>query len=173
MAFVHEGSLGHADYAEIPDYKVHWKDNRYVSDEIAVYADADGTGNFATIYYTFEILRPTVARLKKVNYETGEIFSMLFAVLPEEEESPPCLRWFLETIRLMHLINIFAIFSSLLLNKIPVLWKVKNQKELPLDLQAELRLNPDRLSIAYRRWLGDLGVTFGSDVGSRLKKAAQ
>lgn len=65
LAFVHEGSLGHSDYAEIPDYKVHWKDNRYVSDEIAVYADADGTGNFATIYYTFEILRPTVARLKK------------------------------------------------------------------------------------------------------------
>jgi hypothetical protein len=52
---------------------------------------------------------------------------------------------------------------------------VESQKpeELPLDLQAELHLNPDRLSIAYRRWLGDLGVTFGSDIGSRLKKAAQ
>lgn len=58
-------ALDTPDYAEIPDYKVHWKDNRYVSDEIAVYADADGTGNFATIYYTFEILRPTVASLKK------------------------------------------------------------------------------------------------------------
>ena len=32
---------------------------------------------------------------------------------------------------------------------------------LPLDLQAELHLRSDRLVIAYRKWLNDLGLTFG------------
>jgi phenylpropionate dioxygenase-like ring-hydroxylating dioxygenase large terminal subunit len=32
---------------------------------------------------------------------------------------------------------------------------------LPLDLQAELHLRSDRLAIAYRTWLGKLGLTFG------------
>jgi phenylpropionate dioxygenase-like ring-hydroxylating dioxygenase large terminal subunit len=33
---------------------------------------------------------------------------------------------------------------------------------LPLDLQAELHLNCDRTSIAYRQWLNELGVGFGT-----------
>ncbi len=173
LAFVHEGSLGHSDYAEIPDYKVHWKDNRYVSDEIAVYADADGTGNFATIYYTFEILRPTVARLKKVNYETGEIFSMLFAVLPEEERKSTVFALVSRNYSFDAPDQYFRDFQQLIIEQDTSIVESQKPEELPLDLQAELHLNPDRLSIAYRRWLGDLGVTFGSDIGTRLKKAAQ
>jgi hypothetical protein len=33
---------------------------------------------------------------------------------------------------------------------------------LPLDLQAELHLRADRTSIAYRQWLGKLGLSFGT-----------
>ncbi len=33
---------------------------------------------------------------------------------------------------------------------------------LPLDLQAELHLRSDRTAIAYRKWLRQLGVTFGT-----------
>ena len=33
---------------------------------------------------------------------------------------------------------------------------------LPLDLQAELNLRSDRLSIAYRRWLRGLGLRYGT-----------
>ena len=33
---------------------------------------------------------------------------------------------------------------------------------LPLDLQSELHLRSDRTAIADRRWLGQLGVTFGT-----------
>jgi vanillate O-demethylase monooxygenase subunit len=33
---------------------------------------------------------------------------------------------------------------------------------LPLDLQAELHLRSDRTAIAYRRWLNELGLTFGA-----------
>ena len=33
---------------------------------------------------------------------------------------------------------------------------------LPLDLQAELHLRSDRVAIAYRRWLNQLGLRFGT-----------
>jgi phenylpropionate dioxygenase-like ring-hydroxylating dioxygenase large terminal subunit len=33
---------------------------------------------------------------------------------------------------------------------------------LPLDLQAEVHLPSDRYSIAYRKWLKQQGVTFGT-----------
>ena len=33
---------------------------------------------------------------------------------------------------------------------------------LPLDLQAELHLRSDRTAIAYRKWLRELGWTFGT-----------
>ena len=33
---------------------------------------------------------------------------------------------------------------------------------LPLDLQAELHLRSDRIAIAYRSWLRQLGVRFGT-----------
>ena len=33
---------------------------------------------------------------------------------------------------------------------------------LPLDLQAELHLRSDRTAIAYRKWLRELGVSFGT-----------
>ena len=33
---------------------------------------------------------------------------------------------------------------------------------LPLDLQAELHLRSDRVAIAYRTWLRQLGVRFGT-----------
>jgi phenylpropionate dioxygenase-like ring-hydroxylating dioxygenase large terminal subunit len=33
---------------------------------------------------------------------------------------------------------------------------------LPLDLQAELHLRSDRTAVAYRKWLRQLGLTFGT-----------
>ena len=32
---------------------------------------------------------------------------------------------------------------------------------LPLDLQAELHLRSDRMAIAYRKWLRQIGFTYG------------
>lgn len=168
LAFVHEGSLGDSNYAQIPDYKVHWKGNSYVSDEIPVYADADGTGNYTILHYTFEILGPTLARLKKVNYETKEIFSMLFAVRPEEERKSTVFALVSRNYAFEAPDQYFRDFQQLIIEQDTNIVESQKPEDLPLDLQAELHLTPDKLSIAYRRWLGDLGVTFGSDI--RRKK---
>lgn len=51
--------------------------------------------------------------------------------------------------------------SAILVQDVPI---VEGQRPelLPLDLQAELHLRSDRTAIAYRRWLGQLGLTFGT-----------
>ena len=58
--------------------------------------------------------------------------------------------------------EVFVQFQDLLIEQDREM--VENQKPelLPLDLQAELHLNTDRLSIAYRKRLRELGVTFGT-----------
>ena len=37
----------------------------------------------------------------------------------------------------------------------------QHPKRLPLDPRAETPIRADRSAIAYRRWLSDLGVTYG------------
>ncbi|WP_141603509.1 aromatic ring-hydroxylating oxygenase subunit alpha [Terrilactibacillus laevilacticus] len=164
LAFVHEGSLGDSDHAEIPDYKVHWKDNRYVSDVIPVYADPDGTGKWSILNYTFEILRPLLARLKKVNEETNEIFSMLFAVQPQAERKSKIFALVSRNYDLETPDQYYIDFQQLIIDQDTAVVESQRPEELPLELQAELHLPPDRVSIAYRRWLSELGVTYGSEV---------
>lgn len=40
----------------------------------------------------------------------------------------------------------------------------QSPRRLPLDLQAEIHLPCDRASIAYRQWLKQIGVHFGTIV---------
>ncbi|WP_025690111.1 aromatic ring-hydroxylating dioxygenase subunit alpha [Paenibacillus zanthoxyli] len=170
LAFVHDGLLGDSAFPEIPDYSVNWKENRYVSDEIPVYADADGSGNYATIYYTFEILRPMTARLKKVNYSNNQILSMLFTVLPHDERKTTVFALVTRNYALDQPDEYFRDFQKRVIEQDAGIVESQKPEELPLDLQAELHLKADRVSIAYRRWLGELGVTYGSDVTGVKKR---
>ena len=51
--------------------------------------------------------------------------------------------------------------DMIILQDVPI---VESQRPelLPLDLQAELHLRSDRAAIAYRKWLRELGLTFGT-----------
>jgi len=44
---------------------------------------------------------------------------------------------------------------------IPVV-ESQRPERLPLDLQAELHLRSDRIAVAYRKWLRNMGLTFGT-----------
>jgi phenylpropionate dioxygenase-like ring-hydroxylating dioxygenase large terminal subunit len=47
------------------------------------------------------------------------------------------------------------------LQDVPIV-ESQRPKLLPLDLQAELHLRSDRTALAYRKWLRELGLTFGT-----------
>lgn len=163
LAFVHEGFLGEQTHPEIGDYKVHQGEDSLYSDEIAIYQpDPDGSGKPKYVYYTYEILRPLTVRFTKVDKESGHHMAILLTILPEEEEKSTAygiLSFNYETGTTDKEIVTFQdmIFSQ---DK-PI---VENQKpeDLPLDLQVELSLVCDRMSIAYRQYLTKLGVIHGT-----------
>ncbi|KMY53362.1 (2Fe-2S)-binding protein [Bacillus sp. FJAT-27231] len=163
LAVVHQGYLGSEEHREIGDYAVHWEDNRIYSDEIAIYQpDPDGSGVPKYVYYTYEIIRPLTVKFTKKDRENDTLMTILLTVRPVTETTSIAygiLSFNYDTgLTDQQLIEFQdEIFSQ---DK-PV---VENQKpeELPLDLQVELSLISDRVSIAYRQYLKKLGVTLGT-----------
>jgi hypothetical protein len=41
--------------------------------------------------------------------------------------------------------------------------ETQHPERIPLDLRRELHVRSDRLAVEYRRWLKELGVTYGTD----------
>jgi phenylpropionate dioxygenase-like ring-hydroxylating dioxygenase large terminal subunit len=159
--FVHGGSLGDDRRPEIPDYEAEIGPEGVTANDIMIYQpDPYGTGQGDMVHYDYRVFRPLTAYLVKETKLTR--FSILFPITPIDEVNS--LVWFnmaLDAGYDMPDKEIVAFHSSILAQDVPV---VESQRPelLPLDLQAELHLRCDRTSIAYRRWLRELGMSFGT-----------
>ena len=74
-----------------------------------------------------------------------QVRAHMFLSLVDDESSIAQIRFFVQTI--------FAQDMPILENQHP--------KSLPLDPRAETPIRSDQAAIVYRRWLSDLGVTYG------------
>jgi len=163
LAVVHEGYLGVETHTEIGDYRVHRVPEGIRSEEIEVFQpDPDGSGQAKNVYYTYEIARPLTVKFTKRDKETGHLMSILLTVQPKDA-----------TTSVAYGVLSFSYDPGLSDEDIvkfqdmifaqdkPI---VENQKpeDLPLDLQVELSLKCDRVSIAYRQYLKELGVVWGT-----------
>ena len=92
---------------------------------------------------------------------------MVLTVTPHDDLD--CSAWFVvattaasdsETLRVEYTPRIGAIFEE-----DRVIVESQRPELLPLDLQAELHLRSDRVAIAYRQWLKQLGVRWGVHSG--------
>lgn len=158
--FVHEGYLGDRKYPQIDDYEVETGADGITAKDIRVWQpDPDGTGVGKGVCYTYRVLRPLTAYFVKQMEQT---FSIIFNVTPVSELE--CIGWMwmnynyafdIPEEELRHFQDVVAG------QDIPI---VESQRPelLPLDLQAELHLRSDRTAIAYRKWLGELGLSFGT-----------
>lgn len=159
--FVHAGYLGDEAYPEILDYEVERTSHGVVAKDITVYQpNADGTGIGRNVTYTYKVLRPLTAYLIKTSDDLA--FSIFFAVTPVSElESIGWMYVNMNDVQGMSDEQISGFQDTIFGQDVPV---VESQRPelLPLDLQAELHLRSDRLSIGYRRWLNDLGLSFGT-----------
>lgn len=120
----------------------------------------DGTGQGGYVMYNYRVLRPLTAYFAK-NTE-GRYLSILFTVMPVEEEE--CVAWM--GIAMNHSHDVpeaekRAFQDQIVAQDIPII-ESQRPKRLPLNLQAEFHLPCDRASVAYRKWLKQLGVTFGT-----------
>ncbi|MGB3513336.1 MAG: aromatic ring-hydroxylating dioxygenase subunit alpha [Microcoleaceae cyanobacterium] len=165
--FVHHNSIGSNEIKPIDAYEAKLDENGITFSEVSMWQPnpyASGVGVLLT--YLYKIIRPLTLHAIKESALGRHAF--LFAITPIDEEE--CLVWllistpenkvpnqelqqFYETI-----ISEDGIFiESQRPLRLPLLNKMQTNSAFPPEVHASC----DRASIAYRRWLQKLGVTFG------------
>ena len=161
LPFVHEGILGERAHAEIQDYEVQQTAEGIVAKNVRIWQpDPDGTGVGKDVNYTYKVLRPLTMYLSKATIEGT--FSIFATVCPLSEFES--VAWFWIAMNYGHDIpeaDIISRQDEITGQDVPVV-ESQRPERLPLDLQAELHLRSDRIAVAYRKWLGELGLSFGT-----------
>ena len=163
--FVHAGWLGAEPHTEVPAYEVAFTgDDQILATDCRFFqpvASPTADGGLM-VDYVYRVFRPYSVALYKTNpaQPDRKDFIALF-VQPVDEErcvAHPFLcylrdgmdratvRWFMQLI--------FAQDKPILENQLP--------KKLPLDPRAETPVRADSVSVSYRRWLRDRGVSYGA-----------
>jgi phenylpropionate dioxygenase-like ring-hydroxylating dioxygenase large terminal subunit len=163
LGFVHAGLLGDPNRGEIEDYAVtpgtatHGPEAR----EIKIWQpDPDGTGNPALVNYHYWVAGPLTAGFVKTQGE--QRFGMLAQVAPIDADS--CESRLIMSMNYGHEIPDAELlrFQDHVTEQDRVIVESQRPELLPLDLQQEMHLRSDRMAIAYRKWLRDLGFTYGT-----------
>ncbi len=161
--FVHEGMLGDKRYPELGEFQARITPAGIESDPIAVYQPDPFAGAPGRVTYTYHAYRPLTAHFTK--HMPAAVNGMLLTITPHDLLDSTA--WFivatngrpgydsarLEAEYTPRIGEIFDEDRAIVENQRPEL--------LPLDLQAELHLKSDRVAIAYRTWLQQLGMRWG------------
>ncbi|NJK52062.1 MAG: aromatic ring-hydroxylating dioxygenase subunit alpha [Leptolyngbyaceae cyanobacterium SU_3_3] len=162
LPFVHGGILGESDRPTIADYEVMPIETGIYMKNIQIWQpDPDGTGQGGIATYDYWTLRPLVAALRKQKSD-GQTMILWYVVTPISEEE--CVGWMWGALNYAHHIpksDLVAFQDRVMLQDVENL-ESHNPKRLPLDTQIEFHLPSDRASLAYRKWLKKLGVTYGT-----------
>jgi len=161
LPFLHSGMLGDKRRAEIADYEVRVSREGIVADNVRIWQpDPDGTGVGKEVTYTYKVFRPLTMYLAK-DTEAGR-FSIYSTVCPVSEFES--IAWFWLAMNYGHEVpeqELVSFQDKITGQDIPVV-ESQRPERLPLDLQAELHLRSDRVAVAYRKWLRELGISFGT-----------
>ncbi|MHB2037254.1 MAG: aromatic ring-hydroxylating dioxygenase subunit alpha [Nitrososphaerales archaeon] len=161
LPIVHEGLLGDRNHAEINDYEVTTDSSGITASNIKIWQpDPDGTGVGAPVVYTYKVFRPLTAYFTKSSSAQG--FSIFMSVTPLEQMES--LMWMIISMNYGQEVPEGQIqeFEDKVVSQDIRVVESQRPELLPLDLQAELHLRSDRTAIAYRKWLGKLGLSFGT-----------
>ncbi|WDL99509.1 aromatic ring-hydroxylating oxygenase subunit alpha [Alicyclobacillus sp. ALC3] len=162
LAILHDGFLGSSEQPYIPQYQVHRTATGYSSDEIHVFQpNADGAGRPGMVSYTYDMIRPLTVKFLKRDISTGRQMSIVLTVRPENtSESTVYGLMSFDYDTGLEDTELIAFQDRIFDQDLPIIESQKPE-DLLLDLQLELSLQCDRVSIAYRQYLRELGVTFG------------
>lgn len=160
--FVHGGVLGDPARPEIGEYEARISECGVESDPIEVYQPDPYGGSAGRVTYTYHAFRPLIAHFTK--HMPAATNGMVLAVTPHDELDSTA--WFFVSttarndnaaLKVEYTPRIAAIFEE-----DRAIVESQRPELLPLDLQAELHLRSDRVAIAYRTWLRQLGLRFGT-----------
>ena len=159
--FVHAGYLGDPARPEIDDYEAEITGSGVIARDIPIWQpNPDGTGKPAKVVYTYEALKPLTARFTKTQGE--QRFTMIDIVTPVDERTS--VAWAIMAMNYafdMPAERIRQVQDEITAQDLPIV-ESQRPEMLPLDLQSELHLRSDRTAIAYRKWLRQLGLKYGT-----------
>jgi len=159
--FVHAGLLGDVDHPVVDDYEVTAEPDGISINNVRVWqSDPDGTGQGGFEIFNYRVLRPLIAYFSK-NMD-GRILSIFFTLTPVEEEES--IGWMSLAMNYGHEFpeDVLRQYQDLIVYQDVPIVGAQRPRRIPLDLKAEFHLPFDRAAIAYRKWLKELGVQFGT-----------
>ena len=160
--FVHEGMLGDPAHAEIEDFDVRITPNGVESDPVYVYQPDPYGGHAGKVSYTYYAFRPLTAYFAK--HTDAATNGMMLTITPHDELDSTA--WFVvATTKMQDSRALQAEYTpriTEIFEEDRLIVESQRPELLPLDLQAELHLKSDRVAIAYRMWLRQLGLSFGA-----------
>ena len=158
--FIHENHLGIKDKPMIDDYDVVSSNKGIHASNVKVFQpNPDGTNKSGEVIYDYHVHSPFVASLGK-DVSKNERFVLVFYVTPISETES-----MIYTLTLMNfgklddkIVRDYQDFITA--QDVPI---VESQRPelLPMDLQEELSIRSDKISIAYRRYLKKMNISFG------------
>ena len=162
LMWVHEGYLGVPSHAEIPEYHVHEKEGKLVSDTIHVYQpDPDGRGKDLSNNYIYKVLRPLTAYFRKSDDDSDDVFAMMLHATPNGPRQTTAYALLSRNYGFDMPDDTFRNFQDTIFAQDERILLSQRPEDLPLDLAAELHIKSDRLAIAYRKYLRALGIQTG------------
>lgn len=168
FCFAHDRLVGDSQQAQIEDYEVEVNTDGITVRNLQMWQpDHDGTGIGGKVTYSQQISHPLTLHMVK-NTSRGQMI-FFFTVTPVSQEE--CLVWMWIAMNYGHETpdsklrefqdQLFSQDAVLLESHRPIRLPLLRKNNVAADFPPEVHAQCDRTSIAYRRWLKDLGITFG------------
>ena len=163
LPFVHPGVLGQQPFTEIVDYRVEYRGSEIYAVNCLIFqpkaAAAATSGQL--VNYTFRVPHPLCALLYKWTPEDDvrlDVIGLFVHPMSDDRIRAHLFNCLLDTTNTDGQLRRFQ--QGVLAQDKPIL---ENQvpKQLPLNPDAETPTRADKTSNAYRRWLSELGMTYG------------
>jgi phenylpropionate dioxygenase-like ring-hydroxylating dioxygenase large terminal subunit len=161
LSFVHAGLLGDPQHGQIEDYEVGMGPHGPEAREIRIWQpDPDGTGKGALVTYHYWACAPLTVALEKKHGD--QRFGILAQVAPRDADT--CESRLVMAMNYAHDVpeETFVRFQDEVNAQDKAVVESQHPELLPLDLQSELHLRSDRMAIAYRKWLREIGFSYGT-----------
>ena len=161
--YVHEGSLGVLPHTEVVEYDVEVRDGEVHATKCDMMVPKVGANFDAPVVmrYRYRVPHPYCVML-------------FYDSLPDPSLEDICAIWVqpmtADRVRAHNYMGVIDDTSTntdikgyqlLIFAQDKPILENQHPKRLPLDPRAETPIRADRSAIAYRRWLSDLGVTYG------------
>lgn len=159
--FTHRDLLGDPEHPEVSDYNLSVSNEEISASDIHFYQpNPEGTGEAKSVSYLYKIFRPLSACFRKG--EDEQFFSIFLVVTPIEETRS--IAWLGVSRNYSSEVSsdeLRKFQDDVMAQDVPMVESQRPQK-LPLNLQQEFHFPCDKMSIAYRKWLKQLGLQFGT-----------